>query len=352
MSARTALITGITGQDGAYLTAFLLTRGYRVHGLRRRTSSDNTGRLTALLGSRPDGLVLHTGDLADLGCLTALLGAIVPDEIYHLAAQSHVHESFASPIATANANALGTLRLLEAIRLAGLATATRLFNASSSELFGNPAEIPQSEATPFAPRSPYAAAKLYAHATVRLYREAYGLYACNGILFNHESPLRGPDFVTRKIVRAAASDTDVPLTLGNLNAVRDWGHARDTVRGIWLMLQQPQPDDYVLAIGEGRTVRSFVEAAFACAGRQVRWRGDGLDEEGFDAASGATLVRVDPILFRPAEVDALVGDAGKAHATLGWRPKTTFADLVHEMVNAEMAVVHHYGSARAFTLPA
>lgn len=343
MNAKTALVTGITGQDGAYLARLLLDKGYRVHGVKRRTSLINTARLEALgidvEGGDPN-FRLHHGDLTDGASLMRLVQEIQPDEIYNLAAQSHVQASFESPEYTANADAIGALRILEAVRLLGLADKTRCYQASTSELYGKVQETPQRETTPFYPRSPYGVAKLYAYWITVNYREAYGLHASNGILFNHESPLRGETFVTRKITRAVAAIAHGdarPLTLGNLDAQRDWGHARDYVEGMWLMTQQDRPDDYVLATGETHSVREFVERAFAETGRAVEWRGVGVDETGVDAASGQMLVTVAPTYFRPAEVDLLLGDPSKARKVLGWRCTVSFEQLVAEMVASDMA---------------
>jgi len=343
MTENVALITGITGQDGAYLAAFLLAKGYAVHGVKRRSSSFNTGRVDHLYRDPHESGVrfrLHYGDLTDATNLIRLVQETRPTEIYNLAAQSHVMVSFETPEYTANADALGTLRLLEAMRILGLERTTRFYQASTSELYGDVPVWPQSEATPFRPRSPYGAAKLYAYWMTVNYREAYGLHASNGILFNHEGPTRGETFVTRKITRAVAAialGRQGRLYLGNLDAVRDWGHARDYVEGMWLMLQQPIADDYVLATGEGHTVREFVERAFAEIGRAVAWHGSGAAERGLDAASGETLVEIDPRYFRPTEVPRLVGDPGKARQRLGWRHRTDFATLVKEMVAADLA---------------
>ncbi len=350
MPNKKALITGATGQDGAYLAEFLLAKGYEVHGVKRRSSSFNTDRIDHLYRDPHEQDVrffLHYGDLTDATNLIRLIQEVRPDEIYNLAAQSHVHVSFETPEYTANADALGALRILEALRILGLERTTRVYQASTSEMYGNSAETPQNETTPFRPRSPYAAAKLYAYWITVNYREAYGMHASNGILFNHESPIRGETFVTRKITRAVAAIEhglqDV-LWLGNLDAKRDWGHARDYVEGMWLILQQPEPDDYVLATGETHSVREFVERAFACAGRTIEWRSQGVNEHGVDAASGQTLVRIDPRYFRPTEVNRLLGDASKAKAKLGWSAKTTFADLVKDMVDADLkAVLHEAG---------
>jgi len=338
---RKALITGITGQDGAYLAEFLLAKGYEVHGIKRRASSFNTDRIDHLYqdphlpGVR---LRLHYGDLTDATNLIRIVQQVQPDEIYNLAAQSHVAVSFETPEYTANADGLGALRLLEAIRVLGLAERTRFYQASTSEMFGKVQEIPQRETTPFYPRSPYAAAKLYAHWITVNYREAYGLFACSGILFNHESPLRGETFVTRKITRGLAridAGLEDCVWLGNLDARRDWGHARDFVRAQWLMLQQDAPDDYVIATGEQHSVREFVERAGACLGMRIEWHGTGIDEQGVDTATGRVIVRVDPRYFRPTEVDTLLGDATKARARLGWTPEVDFDTLVREMVSAD-----------------
>ena len=349
---KTALITGITGQDGAYLAEFLLDMGYRVHGIKRRSSSFNTGRIDhhyqdpQTTGRR---LELHYGDMTDATNLIRIVQQVQPDEIYNLAAQSHVQVSFETAEYTANADALGTLRLLEAVRLLGLGDRTRFYQASTSEMFGDVAESPQSETTPFRPRSPYAAAKLYAHWITVNYRQAYDLHASSGILFNHESPLRGETFVTRKITRAVAGiklGVQDRLYLGNLDAERDWGHARDYVEGMWMMLQQPRPDDYVLATGETRSVRSFVESAFSRIGVTLTWQGAGVDEVGLDAKSGRVLVSIDPRYFRPTEVDHLLGDASKAKSVLGWRPRTSFDDMVAEMVADDLAVVEREAAIR------
>ena len=357
---KTALITGVTGQDGAYLAEFLLRRGYLVHGIKRRSSSFNTGRIEHLYQDPHESdqrFILHYGDLTDATNLIRIVQETQPDEIYNLAAQSHVQVSFETAEYTANADALGTLRLLEAIRLLGLSEKTRFYQASTSELYGRVQEIPQSETTPFYPRSPYAAAKLYAYWITVNYREAYGLHASNGILFNHESPVRGETFVTRKITRAVAAihhGMQQNLYLGNLDAKRDWGHARDYVRGMWLILQQDRPDDYVLATGECYTVRQFVECAFAEIGIAIEWRGEGTHEKGYDAASGRVLIEVDPRYFRPTEVEILVGDASKARKRLGWTHETSFEALVAEMVREDLRWVareaeghrREYGGAR------
>ncbi len=340
-----ALITGITGQDGAYLAELLLGKGYIVHGVKRRSSSFNTGRIDHLYqdphqqGVR---LHLHYGDLTDATNLIRLVQETQPDEIYNLAAQSHVQVSFETPEYTANADGIGTLRLLEAIRILKMEDRVRFYQASTSELYGRVQETPQRETTPFYPRSPYAAAKLYAYWITVNYREAYGLHASNGILFNHESPLRGETFVTRKITRAVAAielGLQDRLYLGNLDAKRDWGHARDYVEGMWRMMQQPEPDDYVLATGETRSVREFVDIAFAETGRKIAWEGQGVDEKGRDAATGQLLVEIDPRYFRPTEVDLLLGDAGKARDKLGWIPQTSFAQMVADMVRSDLVAV-------------
>ena len=337
-----ALITGITGQDGAYLAEFLLAKGYEVHGIKRRASSFNTDRIDHLYRDphEPDRrMILHYGDLTDATNLIRIVQEVRPQEIYNLAAQSHVAVSFETAEYTANSDALGTLRLLEAIRICGLADSTRFYQASSSEMFGKVAETPQRETTPFYPRSPYAAAKVYAYWITVNYREAYGLYACNRILFNHESPIRGETFVTRKITRGLArikAGLDDCLYLGNLDSLRDWGHARDYVRAQWLMLQQSKPEDYVIATGEQHSVRAFVERAAAELGMQLRWNGSKLDEQGVDADTGRTVVRIDPRYFRPTEVDTLLGDASKARKQLGWTPEIGFAELVREMVESDL----------------
>jgi GDPmannose 4,6-dehydratase len=340
-----ALIAGVTGQDGAYLAEFLLSKGYVVHGVKRRSSSFNTERIDHLIHDpHEEGAAfhLHYGDVTDATNIIRIVQETQPDEIYNLAAQSHVQVSFETPEYTANADGLGALRLLEAIRILGRESKTRFYQSSTSELFGKARETPQKETTPFYPRSPYAAAKLYAHWITVNYREAYGMHASAGILFNHESPIRGETFVTRKITRAVASiahGLQQKLFLGNLDARRDWGHARDFVEGMWLILQQDEPDDYVLATVESHSVREFVEKAFAHIGRTIVWQGRGVEEKGIDKATGKALVEVDPRYFRPTEVDALLGDASKAHAKLGWRHKTTFDTLVADMVQADMAKV-------------
>jgi GDPmannose 4,6-dehydratase len=349
MPDKVSLITGVTGQDGAYLATFLLGKGYVVHGVKRRASSFNTGRVDHLYVDPHDHdtrFFMHYGDVTDATNLIRLVQETQPDEIYNLAAQSHVQVSFETAEYTANADALGTLRLLEALRILRMGERTRFYQASTSELYGEAAEMPQRETTPFYPRSPYAAAKLYAYWITVNYREAYGYHASNGILFNHESPIRGETFVTRKITRAVAAielGLQEHLYIGNLDARRDWGHARDYVEGMWLILQQDAPDDYVLATGEAHSVREFVELAFACTDRQILWRGRGVDEVGIDARSGKELVRVDPRYFRPTEVDLLQGDPAKAHARLGWRHRTSFAELVREMVEADLVQVKREG---------
>lgn len=345
MADKIALITGVTGQDGAYLAEFLLQKGYVVHGIKRRSSSFNTERVDHLYedphlpGVR---FFMHYGDMTDSTNLIRVVQETKPNEIYNLAAQSHVQVSFETPEYTANADAIGTLRLLEAMRILGMANTVRFYQASTSELFGLVRETPQRETTPFYPRSPYAAAKLYAYWITVNYREAYGMHASNGILFNHESPIRGETFVTRKITRAVAAiyyRLQNRLYLGNLDAKRDWGHARDYVEGMWRILQQDEPDDYVFATGETHSVREFVECAFAEVGRKIVWRGKGLDEQGIDTASGEPLVQVDPRYFRPTEVDVLTGDASKARKKLGWTHRSTFNELVKEMVAADLKVV-------------
>jgi GDPmannose 4,6-dehydratase len=350
---KTALITGVTGQDGAYLAEFLLEKGYIVHGIKRRASLFNTDRIDHLyqdphVGNR--NFILHHGDLTDSSSLIHIIGKVQPDEIYNLAAQSHVAVSFEEPEYTANSDALGTLRLLEAIRILGLGGKTRFYQASTSELFGKVQEIPQTETTPFYPRSPYAVAKMYAYWIVINYREAYNIYGCNGILFNHESPLRGETFVTRKITRALARiflGLQDCLYLGNLEAKRDWGHARDYVEMQWLMLQQDSPEDFVIATGVQHSVRDFVNAAAAELGVTLRWQGAGIEEvgivdsvpdgaRGFGMKEGETIVRVDPNYFRPTEVESLLGDPTKAKEKLGWEPKTSFSELVAEMMRSDL----------------
>ena len=344
MTEKVALITGVTGQDGSLLARLLLDKGYVVHGIKRRSSSFNTGRIDDIYAdphARESRFHLHYGDMTDATNLIRLLQDARPHEIYNLAAQSHVQVSFETPEYTANADAVGTLRMLEAMRILRLED-SRFYQASTSELYGKVAEIPQRETTPFYPRSPYGVAKLYAYWITVNYREAYGLYAANGILFNHESPVRGETFVTRKITRAVAAiqwglqDT---LYVGNLDAKRDWGHAKDFVKGMWLILQQTKPDDYVLATGESHSVREFIELAFAQVGRTVVWRGGGDDEVGVDNDSGQVLVKIDRRYFRPTEVDVLQGDASKAKRELGWEAETTFTELVAEMVKSDLELL-------------
>ena len=340
--SKTALITGITGQDGAYLAEFLLDKGYGVHGVKRRASSFNTDRIDHLYQDPHEThvrLKLHYGDLTDSTNLIRIIQEVQPDEIYNLAAQSHVGVSFETPEYTANADAVGTLRVLEAIRILGLEKKTRFYQASTSEMFGKVQEIPQSETTPFYPRSPYGAAKVYAYWITVNYREAYGLYACNGILFNHESPLRGETFVSRKITRALTRihvGLQETLHLGNLDSRRDWGHARDYVRAQWLMLQQDTAEDFVVATGKQFSVRDFVAAAGTLLDMKIEWKGDGVEEVGIDTRSGRTVVRVDPRYFRPTEVETLLGDATKARQKLGWTAEVTFPELVAEMVESDL----------------
>ncbi len=353
-NAKVALITGITGQDGAYLAEFLLAKGYIVHGIKRRSSLFNTDRIDHLYQDPHEAnrrFILHHGDLTDSSSLIRIIQQVQPDEIYNLAAQSHVAVSFEEPEYTANSDGLGALRILEAIRILGLERKSRFYQASTSELYGLVQEVPQKETTPFYPRSPYAVAKLYAYWITVNYREAYGLYACNGILFNHESPLRGETFVTRKITRALSRiklGLQDCLYLGNLNALRDWGHARDYVEMQWLMLQQDQPEDYVIATGEQHSVREFVERAAAELGIQLRWQGEGVEEKGYDA-QGHCRVAVDPRYFRPTEVETLLGDPTKARQQLGWQPRTSFTALVQEMVREDLKsaerdeLIKHHG---------
>lgn len=342
MSKKKALITGITGQDGAYLTELLLNKGYEVHGIKRRSSLINTGRIDHLyMDPHETGvkLRLHYGDMTDSTNLIRIIQETKPDEIYNLAAQSHVKVSFETPEYTANADALGTLRILEAVRLLKMEKTTRIYQASTSELYGKVQEIPQKETTPFYPRSPYAVAKLYGFWITVNYREAYGMYACNGILFNHESPIRGETFVTRKITRAAARiklGLQKKLYLGNLSAKRDWGHAKDYVEGMWLILQQEKPEDYVLSTGETHSIREFAEMAFAEVGIKIKWEGEGVDEKGVNAETGDQLVHVDERYFRPTEVDILIGDNTRAKEQLGWNPRHTLRDLVKEMVVSDL----------------
>ena len=342
LKAKVALITGVTGQDGACLSEFLLNKGYIVHGIKRRSSSFNTARVDHLYvdpHEKATRFFMHYGDLTDATNLIRIIQETQPDEIYNLAAQSHVQVSFETPEYTANADALGTLRLLEAIRILDLKDKVRFYQASTSEMYGKVQEVPQTETTPFYPRSPYGAAKVYAYWITVNYREAYDLHASNGILFNHEGPTRGETFVTRKITRAVAAierGLQEHLYLGNLDAKRDWGHARDYVDGMWRILQQETGDDYVLATGEMHTVREFVELAFAEVGRTITWQGEGIEEVGVDDGSGLVLVRIDPRYFRPTEVDELLGDPSKARTRLGWRHTTTFKELVAEMVASDL----------------
>ncbi len=347
MTEKVALITGVTGQDGAYLAELLLNKGYIVHGIKRRSSTFNTGRVDHLYRDlhEPDvRFKLHYGDLTDGTSLIRIIQEVQPTEIYNLAAQSHVQVSFEAAEYTANADAIGTLRLLEAIRILGLEKQVRFYQASTSEMFGKVREVPQSETTPFYPRSPYGAAKVYAYWITVNYREAYGIHASNGILFNHESPIRGETFVTRKITRgvaAIAHGLQSQLFLGNLDALRDWGHARDYVEGMWLMLQQGEPDDYVLATGESHSVREFVEAAFTHIGRSIEWRGAGVEEIGMDKGSNQTLVSIDPRYFRPTEVEQLLGDPAKAKRKLGWSHRVGFKELVAEMMESDLQRAPH-----------
>lgn len=339
---KVALITGITGQDGAYLAELLLNKGYQVHGIKRRSSLFNTDRIDHLYQDPHEKnrqFYLHYGDLTDSTNLVRIIQEVQPDEMYNLAAQSHVQVSFETPEYTANADALGTLRLLEAIRILGMTDKTKFYQASTSELYGKVQEIPQSEKTPFYPRSPYAVAKLYSYWITVNFREAYNIFCCNGILFNHESPLRGETFVTRKITRAIARirlGLQDKIYLGNLDAKRDWGHAADYVEAMWLMLQQDKPEDYVIATGKTHSVREFVEAAFAEIGIEVDWQGEGVEENGIDRVTGKVLVEIDPRYFRPTEVDLLLGDPTKAKEKLGWEPKVTFKELVQMMVEADL----------------
>ena len=350
MKPKTALITGITGQDGSYLAEFLIEKGYEVHGIIRRSSTFNTGRIEHLYldewvrdMQKKRLVTLHYGDMTDSSSLIRIIGLVKPAEIYNLAAQSHVKVSFDVPEYTADTDAIGVLRLLEAVRILGMEKTTRIYQASTSELYGKVEEVPQNENTPFHPRSPYSVAKLYAYWIMKNYRESYGMYTANGILFNHESERRGENFVTRKISLAAAriaAGLQDKLYLGNLNALRDWGYAPDYVECMWLILQQPEPDDYVIATGEYHSVREFATLAFRHAGIELRWEGEGLNEKGYDIASGRCLIEVDPRFFRPAEVDELLGDPTKARTTLGWNPrKTSFDDLVARMVRADMDMV-------------
>ena len=343
---KVALITGVTGQDGAYLADFLLKKGYQVHGVKRRSSSFNTARVDHIYEDplvRKTNFFLHYGDMTDATNLIRLIQKIKPDEIYNLAAQSHVLVSFETPEYTANADALGTLRILEAIRILGLEKKVKFYQASTSELYGNTKEKLQNERTTFLPRSPYAVAKLYAYWITINYREAYNIFACNGILFNHESPIRGETFVTKKIVKSAvkiSKGLQDCLYLGNLNASRDWGHARDYVEGMWMILQQKKPEDFVFATGKTYTVRYFVEKAFSHLDIKILWKGKNLEECGIDKKSGRVIVRIDPKYFRPTEVDFLKGDASKAKKKLGWRPKTSFKNLVKEMIEHELKLLN------------
>ena len=345
MSEKVALITGVTGQDGAYLAEFLLNKGYVVHGLKRRSSSFNTGRVDHLYVDRNEAnsqFQLHYGDVTDATNLIRLIQEAQPDEIYNLAAQSHVQVSFETPEYTANADGLGTLRLLEAIRLLGMTQKTKFYQASTSELYGKVREIPQRESTPFYPRSPYACAKLYAYWITVNYREAYGIHASNGILFNHESPIRGETFVTRKITRAVAAielGLQKRLYLGNIDSKRDWGHARDYVEGMWMIMQQSEPDDYVLATGHVHSVREFVEHSFDYIGRRIDWEGKDVNEKGRCAKTGEILVAIDPRMFRKTEVDYLQGDASKARQKLGWQHKIPFEDMIAEMISADLKLL-------------
>ncbi len=343
--SKVAIITGITGQDGAYLAEFLLNKGYEVHGIRRRSSSFNTGRIDHLYKDPHESsgkFVLHYGDLADSLSLVRIIQQTLPDEIYNLGAQSHVAVSFETPEYTADTVGLGALRVLEAIRICGLEKKTRFYQASTSELFGEVQEVPQKETTPFYPRSPYAAAKLYAYWITINYREAYGMYACNGILFNHESPVRGETFVTRKTTMALArvymgvQDT---LYLGNLDSMRDWGHAKDYVEMQWLMLQQDNPDDFCIATGVQYSVRDFVNLSWGYLGKSIRWEGSGVDEKGYDSETGKLIVSVDPQYFRPTEVETLLGDPTKAKEKLGWTPKISFKEMVYEMMESDLSIV-------------
>jgi GDPmannose 4,6-dehydratase len=351
-SGKVALVTGITGQDGAYLARLLLEKGYVVHGIKRRSSSFNTARIEDIYQDphvEHQRLILHHGDLTDATNLIRIVQESQPDEVYNLGAQSHVQVSFETPEYTANADGIGTLRLLEAIRILGLDNRTRFYQASTSELYGLVQEVPQSESTPFYPRSPYGVAKLYGYWITVNYREAYGLHASNGILFNHESPLRGETFVTRKITRAAAAialGRQDKLYLGNLSAQRDWGHAREYVRGMWLMLQQDQPGDYVLATGETTTVRDFCTWAFEDAGIALEFRGEGVEEQGYCSKTGKCLVEIDPRYFRPTEVELLIGDPSKAERELGWRHETSVRELVREMVAADLVIMRSDALAR------
>ncbi len=354
MKNKIALITGITGQDGSYLAEFLLKKGYEVHGIKRRSSSFNTSRIDNLYQdphSKDIKFHLHYGDMTDATNLIGLMQKINPDEVYNLAAQSHVQVSFETPEYTANADGLGTLRLLEAIKLLNMTKKVKFYQASTSELYGNTTCIPQNEDTPFSPRSPYAAAKLYAYWITVNYRSAYNIFACNGILFNHESPVRGETFVTRKITRAVAAiklGLQDKLYIGNLEAKRDWGHAKDYVEGMWMMLQKDKADDYVLATGESHTVREFIEAAFSQINEIIVWKGTGVDEVGYSKKSKEILIEIDKRYFRPTEVNFLMGDSSKAHIELGWKAKTKFTDLVEEMVNEDLKTVELEQETRRF----
>lgn len=345
MANKIALISGVTGQDGAYLSELLLDKGYEVHGIKRRSSSFNTGRIENIYEDphvNDARFHLHYGDMTDSTNIIRIIQETKPTEIYNLAAQSHVQVSFETPEYTANADAIGTLRMLEAMRILGMEKTSRFYQASTSELYGLVQEVPQRETTPFYPRSPYAAAKLYGYWIVVNYREAYGMHASNGILFNHESPMRGETFVTRKITRAAAAiklERQEKLYMGNIDAKRDWGHAREYVRGMWLMMQQDTPDDYVLATGETTPVRTFIEWAFEDVGIQIEWRGEGVEEKGYCASTGRCLIEIDPRYFRPTEVDLLIGDPTKAQQKLGWKHETSPRDLAREMVQADLKVM-------------
>jgi GDPmannose 4,6-dehydratase len=342
---KVALVTGVTGQDGAYLSELLLSKGYIVHGIKRRSSSFNSARIDHMYQDPhvPGAhFQIHYGDMTDSTNLIRIIQSVQPDEVYNLAAQSHVQVSFETPEYTANADATGALRILEAIRILDLTKKTRFYQASTSELYGNAQEVPQNETTPFYPRSPYGVAKLYAFWITVNYREAYGIHASNGILFNHESPIRGETFVTRKITRAVAAihlGVQKTLYIGNLNAKRDWGHARDYVEGMWRIVQQPEADDYVLATGEAHSVREFVELAFSRVGRKIEWRGNGADEIGIDTATGEMLVKIDSRYFRPTEVEMLLGDSAKARRVLGWQHKIGFPELVSEMVESDLKAI-------------
>lgn len=342
MSKKVALITGVTGQDGAYLAELLLNKGYEVHGIKRRSSLFNTNRIDHLYTDLHENnvkFILHYGDMTDSTNIIKIIQDVQPDEIYNLAAQSHVKVSFETPEYTANSDAVGALRILEAIRILKLEKKTKFYQASTSELYGKVQEVPQTENTPFYPRSPYAVAKLYAFWITKNYREAYGMYACNGILFNHESPIRGETFVTRKITRGVARiklGMQKKIYLGNIDAKRDWGHAKDYVEGMWLMLQQDNPEDYVLATGETTSVRDFISMAFNEVGIKMKWEGTGVDEKGINAETGDILIEIDPNYFRPTEVDLLIGDASKAFNNLGWKPKHNLQDLVKDMVQSDM----------------